>query len=99
MGEHGSLFCTDRDVPWYGDCCKMLSHCYHICNMDKGVCDRVFDTCAQRACDALDLPSVPDAPEQCNKHLKDLLRHITTNGCEVFLLAQGESCRCMHDEL
>ena len=94
LGEHGSVFCTDVDEPWYGDCCQMMSTCYHVCNFDKPICDNVFEKCARGFCDAL------DAPDKCNAHLHDLLGLVRGHeGCRVFLNAQHEACACMHNEL
>jgi hypothetical protein len=91
------VYCTDADAPWYGDCCRMLSTCYHVCHMDKDVCDRIFDKCAQGMCDAL---SAAEDGRRCVRHLRALLAEATGDaGCGVYLHAQEEACACMHDEL
>jgi len=95
LGEHGSVFCTDADVPWYGDCCLVLSTCYHSCGMDKAICDNAFHRCARGLCDG------QSPAERCHGHLHRLWeRQIqAADGCDVYLRAQEESCVCMHDEL
>ena len=94
LGEHGSVFCSDVDEPWYGECCMVLSTCYHVCNFEKTVCDSVFQKCAKLHCDAL------EESGKCNEYLSALMDHIAgPHGCEVFTNAQNEGCTCMHDEL